>query len=286
VNIRPGRQVLLGALLATAAALFLARVLAGTPAAIALGATLPPTCMAAALILARRREGTLTAHIAALAWGALCAASLSAAINAALSVWVAAAAGEEHARTLVPALGGPIVEELTKAVGLIAILVLEPGAMADVLDGVVCGALVGLGFTMAENVGYLTLAAVQGGTAGLERALWVRAVLGGFTHAVFTATAGAGIAWSHRRLAGVWARTRAPAVAVSGAILQHVSWNAVASRKITQALCNPLVLDVPCRERPEMRSLLVTIPLVVAAGLAPGVLALAAVVIGARRRRG
>jgi RsiW-degrading membrane proteinase PrsW (M82 family) len=271
-------------LIAGAAALFLTRVLTSTPALIALGASLPPTCMAAALILAGGRNRTLAAHLAAFAWGALCAASLSAAMNAALSAWVAAVAGEEPARTLVPALGGPIVEELTKVLGLIAILAVEPRAMAGVLDGVVCGALVGLGFTMAENVSYLTLAAVQGGTAGLERALWVRAVLGGFTHAVFTAAAGAGIAWSRDRLAGPWVRMCVPAAAVSAGVLHHVLWNSIVSRKITQVLCNPIVLDGPCRESPEASGLLAIIPLVTATGLAPGVLALWALVLWTRRR--
>jgi protease PrsW len=271
-------------LVALAGALFLTRVIITTPPAIALGAILPPALVAALLVLARRREGTLIAHLAALAWGAVVAASMSSAINTALSAWVAAVAGDAQARALVPALGGPIVEELTKAAGLVALLVLQPGAMAGVIDGAVCGALVGLGFTMAENVNYLTLAAVQGGAAGLERALWVRAVLGGFTHAVFSATAGAGIAWSRARRAGPMRRMRVPAVAVSAAVAQHVLWNSVASRKITQVLCNPIVLDGPCRESPEVTGLLVTIPLVVAAGLAPGVLALWALVLWTRRR--
>ena len=107
-------------------------------------------------------------------WGALGAAFLASAMNDALSVWVDAVAGEEGARAFVPALGGPIVEEVTKAAGLVAILLLAPGALAGLVDGIVCGALVGLGFTMTENIRYLTLAALQGGSAGLDRALWVR----------------------------------------------------------------------------------------------------------------
>jgi RsiW-degrading membrane proteinase PrsW (M82 family) len=176
------------------------------------------------------------------------------------------------------------VEELAKAFGLVALLLVEPRALAGVVPGIVAGALVGLGFTTAENVGYLVLAAVQGGPPGLERALWVRAALGGFTHAVFTAAAGAGLGWARGPLARGWSRAGAPAAGLALAVLQHALWNAVVSPTITEILCNPVRPDGPCREAPEPAGLLVTIPLVVAAGLAPGAAGLAAAVAWARRR--
>jgi len=164
------RQRLLLAALIAVGALSLVRVIATVPPVIALGATLPPVGVAAVLVFARRRDpAPFTAYLAAFTWGALGAAFLSSAMNDALSIWVAAVAGEDGARALVPLLGGPIVEEVTKAAGLVAILVLEPRALAGPVDGIVCGALVGLGFTTTENVRYLTMAALQGGSAGLDR---------------------------------------------------------------------------------------------------------------------
>jgi protease PrsW len=267
------------------AVLSLALVVATAPPVIAFGATLPPLAAAAVLASIRRRDrARLAAHLAAFTWGALAAASLAAAMNQALSVWVAAVAGEDGAHTIVPMLGGPIIEEVTKAAGLVAILLIHPAALAGLMDGIVCGALVGLGFTMTENVRYLTLAALQSGPAGLDRALWVRAGLGGFTHAVFTATAGAGLGWARE-----WPRARSrlvPAAALAAAILQHVLWNSLASQTIARALCNPVLPGGPCREAPEPTALLVTIPLVTAAGLAPGVLGLVALTVWARRGRG
>ncbi|TMA85143.1 MAG: PrsW family intramembrane metalloprotease [Deltaproteobacteria bacterium] len=278
------RRVLLALLIALGAALSLARVIATAPLLIALGATLPPVAVAAVLIFPGRRDpARFTAHLAAFMWGALGAAFMASAMNDALSVWVDAVAGEESARAFVPALGGPIVEEVTKAAGLVAILLLAPGALAGLVDGIVCGALVGLGFTMTENIRYLTLAALQGGSAGLDRALWVRVALGGFTHAVFTATAGAGLGWTRERLPArsLWV----PAAVLAAAILQHVLWNTVTSRTIAQMLCNPTRPGGPCGDAPEPAALIVTIPLVTAAGLAPGVLGLVAAAVWAHRRR-
>lgn len=247
----------------------------GLPA-IVLGAMLPPACAAALLIVARGRDRTIRlAYVALLSWGAVGAAFLSSAINDALSA---------PGRDLVPAFAGPIVEELTKAVGLVAIVMLEPAALRGVVDGIVCGALVGLGFTMTENVGYLILAAVQGGSAGLHVALWTRATLGGFTHAVFTATTGAGLGWVRERSPA--SSSGVAGVAFLAAVAQHVLWNTVASSTIIRVLCDAPVPGGPCRDAPGPAALFVTIPLVAGVGLAPGAVALVGAVVWARRRRG
>jgi RsiW-degrading membrane proteinase PrsW (M82 family) len=238
---------------------------------IAPGAALVPTCSALVLVLSRRRDGVILARVGAFIWGAVAAASFSAVANDALGRWVTEVASEAQTRTLMPMLGGPLVEELAKAAGLVAILVLQPGAIDGLVDGIVCGALVGLGFTIPENVGYLTLAAVQGGAPGLARALWVRGVLG------------AGIGWSRDRCSA-WNRTGVVGTALVAAVVQHIVWNVVASRRVTDALCSPLVVGGPCRDSPDATTLLVSIPLVVVAGLAPGALALSLLVRHTRRK--
>jgi RsiW-degrading membrane proteinase PrsW (M82 family) len=266
---------------ALAGALFGAHLIATTPLAVVLRATLPPALAAALLMLARRRDGVFAPHLVAFAWGAIAAAPLSAAANDALSAWIGASAGEAAARTLVPALVGPIVEEVAKLVGLVAILALEPRAMRGVVAGMVAGALVGLGFTLTENVDYMTLAVVQGGAFGLDRALWLRGVLGGFTHAVFAATIGAGIGWSRERPLR-WV----PAAAFSAAVAQHALWNAFASPRITEVLCNPIAADGPCRDGSVTVTILLSVVLVIAAGLTPGVLFLSVLAARTRRRPG
>jgi RsiW-degrading membrane proteinase PrsW (M82 family) len=261
------------------------RLLAGTAPPIALGAVLLPACAAAILVVVRRPRGVPVAvRVAAFAWGAVGATFLATIANDALFAWVTTVGGEERARALVPLVGGPIVEELTKLLGLVALLLLEPRSLAGVLDGVVCGALVGFGFTVTENVHYLSLAALQGGPEGFERALWVRTVLGGFTHAVCSATAAAGLASVRAGLVRGRARLLVPAFALVLAVLQHVLWNTVAAGTITQILCNPAVPGGACRPAPDSVDLLFSIPLVAAATLLPGAAGLLAVLVWARRR--
>src|SRR5262249_22079246 len=128
---------------------------------------------------------------------------------------------------------------------------------------------------MTENFSYLTLAALQGGTGGLLRGVYLRAVLGGPVHATFTAIAGAALvkACTARRIAAGLATAFAGVLA---AVVQHVVWNGLASRTLTGVLCGPQYPGA-CRPEPDARALLVQAPLVVVLFLGPGVLMLLAI---------
>ena len=266
-------------LLALPAAVAFVRLLATTPAAVLLGAALPPLACAALLVLAARRARDPAALLGAFLWGAVVAAFFATWVNDAFVVW----AGEGRWRPVVPAVAAPLVEEAAKAAGLVLLVALRRGALHDVLGGIVWGALVGLGFTLTENVRYLLLAAVQGGPAGLGRAIYLRALVGGFTHAAFTATAGAGLGWGCQTRSPR-ARRLAPPLGLLAAMGQHVGWNAVVSGAIARVVCNPALPGGPCREAPTEAGLFVTIPLIVAATLGPGVLALVVIAVRAARR--
>ena len=136
---------------------------------------------------------------------------------------------------------------------------------------------------MTENIGYFTLAAVQGGMSGLVQSIYLRSFLGGFNHAAFTAAAGAGLGYARETLS---AKTRllAPVIGLSGATLHHIAWNAVASQMITNVLCNPEFLDGPCRPAPSEIGLFVAVPLIVAAFMGPGGLTLLVIAVLALRR--
>jgi RsiW-degrading membrane proteinase PrsW (M82 family) len=201
--------------------------------------------------------------LAALSWGAAVAAPLSAALS--------------DRFVLGPVAAAPVVEELTKAAGLALLGLVRPPLVAGPVAGMILGAIVGLGFTAAENVAYLTLAAVQGGGGGLARAVYLRAALQGFHHALFSATAGAGMgaAWTVRTPA---LRGAAVAAGLGAAVAQHLAWNGLAAVAIAEALCDPALPGGPCRIEPHPVTLLVLAPLVVAAALAPGSVALLLVV--------
>jgi hypothetical protein len=141
----------------------------------------------------------------------------------------------------------------------------------------VYGTLAGLGFAATENVGYYTLAALQGGTPGLTRALWLRGLLQGLNHAAFTATIGAAIGWAYGRGTRRPARTGIVLIGLGLAILVHAVWNAVASETITQVLCGAPTPGAACTPAPAPLDLLVTVPVVVATFVGPVVVVLLAI---------
>jgi len=257
--------VLLAAV-AAAPLLGLLGTLATIPAVVLAGALVPGLAWAAALHRAGPAEPRAAGPgVLAFAWGAVVATWAAGWANDALGARAGEAAG------LVPVVAAPLVEELAKATALGAVLLAWPGALRGARAGAVAGALAGAGFAMVENVGYLLLAAVAGGPAGLVRAVWVRPVAAGLVHPAFTALVGAAVGRARRD--GRWVRL---AVALAAAAALHAAWNAVGSTAITTVLCNAPPGSVRCADAPSPADLLLAVPLVTLAFLAPAALALAA----------
>ena len=251
----------------------------GTPLVILLAALLPAVTYAAACAwIAHRLQHRVHVLAATFLCGAVIAALLSAIGNDLLHVWLTAWLGEQQARDLTPILGAPVIEEASKALALLALLAYLRGGFSTIVDGILHGACVGIGFAMTENVGYFTLAAVQGGTAGLVRSVYLRGLVEGLNHATFTGAVGAGLGFA-RVTASARGRVVGPLVGFAAAILQHVVWNLVASRAVMDALCDPQVAGGACRSTPEPFALFATVPLIVALAIGPGVIAL--LIIGA-----
>jgi protease PrsW len=248
-----------------------------TPAVIVVAAIAPALAYGVLLtFLDGRRPRPWPGLLALFLWGAVIAAFSAARLNDLIASGLSDATGEMQARALVATAGAPVVEEVLKAAGLLLVLVMRPSLLASARDGIVDGAWVGLGFDLAENLEYFLLAAVQGGTAGVLRGMWVRGFLGGLKHAVFSGTVGAGLGWAQgsrtRR-----ARLLIPACALLAAVTQHAAWNAVASQAITRALCGAAPPQAACRAEPADVALFVSVPLIVALFVGPGALALLAI---------
>jgi RsiW-degrading membrane proteinase PrsW (M82 family) len=224
------------------------------------------------------------ALLAALLGGAVVAAYCSHTINAWLLAWAGMLTSADQARPLAGGFGAPVVEEIAKAGALLVLFALLGRQARGALDGIVYGGLIGMGFAFTENVVYLTFALLGGGAAGLAQAVYVRALLGGFNHAAFTATTGAALGWA-RSAAGVGGRWLVPVVGLGLAIIQHVGWNAVASIAINGVLCGPELAGGPCRPRPSETSLLVLVPLLTTIFIGPGILTLGAITVLSRNRR-
>ncbi len=169
--------------------------------------------------------------LVAAAWGAIVATSL---VIWAESLWQAIGA-----RTLVPGPGldvstaysAGILEELSKGAAVLLLFLVMRHEFDDVVDGIVYGAAVGLGFNFMETVSYMTNLyaifnpeGVGGFIAGFQ--WYARQVLGlFFGHATYTALVGAGIG-----IARQLPEQRQKVIAiVSGflvAIAAHFSWDA------------------------------------------------------------
>ena len=123
------------------------------------------------------------------------------------------------------AVNAPVIEESAKGIALLAILVFYRHELDNVLDGVVYGALIGLGFAMTENILYLGSTYAESGGLALTQLFIARAILGGFGHAAYTAMTGAAIGWAREQHGqGVW-RFLVPVSGWAAAVLLHAFWN-------------------------------------------------------------
>ena len=281
----PRRWALVIALLtAIGPCIWFVRLVTDVPGLIVLAAVVPALLYAWGIVQIDRYEPEpRLALLAALLGGAVIAAYLSHTVNGWLLAWAGTLISADQARPLAAEFGAPIVEEVAKAATLVLLIVIGRNLLDGALDGIVYGALIGMGFAFTENVIYLTFAVLQGGPAGLMQAVYIRALLGGFNHAAFTATTGAalGYAWTAHRTRGRWL---VPAVGLALAIVQHVVWNAVASSAINGVLCGPELVGGPCRPHPSETSLFVTVPLMTAIFIGPGLMTLGAIAVLALER--
>ena len=132
---------------------------------------------------------------AAVIWGATAATGGALLANQGLTGLWAKTTGVAFASNWSAALTAPVNEELLKAAGVVLIVLAAPRAIRGPLDGMIYGALVGLGFQVMENVTYslnfipLTGATDPGAAVALSAVL--RVVLTGLgSHWDMTAVAG------------------------------------------------------------------------------------------------
>ncbi|MGH7785561.1 MAG: PrsW family glutamic-type intramembrane protease, partial [Candidatus Binatia bacterium] len=252
--------------------------LSGTPLPLVAAALLPAAAWAALIARVDRPAAASPALLAlCFLWGAAAAAVSSAAANDAVQGWLTALGHAGPARVLTPRLLAPAIEEAAKAAPLLLLLAAR-GRLRSVRAGIVCGGLIGAGFSMTENASYFLLAAVQGGAAGLAQSIYLRAMLGGLNHAAFTALVGAGVGYGRAR-GGRW-RGLGPALGMLAAVTAHGLWNSIAAIALDRAVCNPAMADGACRAPAPALTLLVVAPLLIALGLAPSI----ALLVAAARR--
>jgi RsiW-degrading membrane proteinase PrsW (M82 family) len=90
------------------------------------------------------------------------------------------------------AIVAPIVEESAKAIALLFVFFALRHHFDDILDGIIFGALVGVGFAWIEDIFYLFGAASEGGVEAMGFVFVLRVFVFGLNHAFFTALTGLG----------------------------------------------------------------------------------------------
>lgn len=151
---------------------------------IAVVAAAVPTILYTLIIwwLDRYEKEPLHLLVATFVWGALPAILLAIFFEILLE---APTAQSPLGPTAVTWALAPLVEEPVKALALIALFMFARREFDGILDGIVYGALIGFGFAMTENLLFFL-----NDPTDLNGQFWLRSVVFGFNHALFTSIVG------------------------------------------------------------------------------------------------
>jgi RsiW-degrading membrane proteinase PrsW (M82 family) len=134
----------------------------------------------------------------AVVWGGVVAVTFAAFANEEMRGFLQHVVTARTVDAWASAVTAPINEELYKGLGLVVIYLMARREMENVMDGLVYGAMIGLGFQVVENVQYFMRAASgQSGALGaVVGVFFLRVVLSGlYTHMLFTGFTGFGFAY-------------------------------------------------------------------------------------------
>jgi RsiW-degrading membrane proteinase PrsW (M82 family) len=129
-------------------------------------------------------------------WGAvpaiLLAIFLSVVASAPLNLFI----GPDTLDTVGAILLAPPIEESVKGLALLGLFWLAHHEIDSLLDGIIYGAMVGMGFALVENVFYFVNIFEESGAQDWGSLVLLRAVVFGLNHSLFTSMTGLGIAVS------------------------------------------------------------------------------------------
>lgn len=155
-------------------------------------------------------------------WGAVIATTAGGASSAFVQTAIQTAAGMSEKDPRLDAIGAtvlaPVFEEGFKAIGvaLIALMsVLGLKRLDGPLDGAIYGGVVGLGFTLTEDILYVSHQFAVEGLGGFVVLLFLRTVLLGLSHCTFTACTGLGF--------GIAAESKSWTVKVLGPLIGFIA---------------------------------------------------------------
>lgn len=165
---------------------------------------------------------------AAFAWGGIVAVVFSFIVNTTLGEIAYAATGSPELANVVGAvISAPIFEELSKGLGVVILLIFFRREFDDILDGIVYGGVIGLGFATVENVLYYG----RGVAAGVDMLIYlliIRGIASPFIHVTFTAMTGIGCGIA-RESHNTLVKLIMPILGYIFAVTLHALWNGTAT---------------------------------------------------------
>jgi protease PrsW len=163
-------------------------------------------------------------------WGVVIAGGGAFIINTILGIGVYVVTGSESATDFTTAsIIAPIVEETLKGLAVAVVFFMFRKEFDSILDGIIYGSMVGLGFSAIENTLYIYRNGyLEGGWGGLFALAFIRVILVGWMHAFFTAFTGIGFAIA-RHNKNTFIKIIAPLAGLAIAILVHAFHNTFGS---------------------------------------------------------
>jgi len=168
----------------------------------------------------------------AILWGGLVATGLAIIANEAWLSVIGKVTSPDFATQWGAAIVGPGVEETLKLMGVVLLFLIASDEFDGVMDGFVYGAMVGLGFTVFEDVSYFFIAAssapgVVSQAGPVFDTFLLRVGAGGlYSHVLFTGLTGIGFAYLvTQRSVRLPRRLSVAALCVAAGVAGHAIWN-------------------------------------------------------------
>ena len=168
---------------------------------------------------------------AALLWGGVVAASLAGYANDAWLSVLGKVTPADFTSDWGAAVVAPFTEETLKLTGVVILFLIAPAEFDGVMDGFVYGALIGLGFTVVEDVSYFIHATVAFGgadqTGPVVDTFLIRVIAGGlYSHVLFAGLTGMGFAYFVTRSTATYSKRLLVFVAlVAAGAGAHFVWD-------------------------------------------------------------
>lgn len=174
-------------------------------------------------------------------WGAVPAVVLSVAIEIILDIPISVLGQGLAYEVAGSSLVAPIVEEVAKGLAVFGVLLAMRREMDNVLDGIVYGAMAGLGFAFTENFFYFTSSLLEGGWGVWTGVVFMRAIIFGLNHAFFTGVTGGALGYA-RLSPNTVTQVSAPLLGLGGAVVFHGIHNLGAT--LASVTCSGLLLSL------------------------------------------